>query len=151
MSWTASSRASEVKPMVDRKDYRYLYGQALKLIDELRAERDEARGGEQITHEMALRDRADKAEAEVKRLLEENRALAAVRQRGCDCGDDDACLFVVEGNRLRAERDRLLGWAEDAVHLLETCPVPDGQWAAASDALRAEHRRALLDDKEGGE
>lgn len=52
---------------------------------------------------------------EKAQLLNTLDALRAVRQRGCDCGDDEACLFARERDALRADLARVTQERDAAV------------------------------------
>jgi hypothetical protein len=67
------------------------------------------------------------AEAEVERLRE-------MRQRGCDCNDEDACRFARERDEARAEVERLKA-------------ERDAAYRAGQEAMR-ERCAALCDDWE---
>lgn len=71
--------------------------------------------------------KAMSADAEVARLTE-------LRQKGCDCNDEDACRFARERDEARAEVERLR-WA------LLRCDVPSNLYSEmAIDVARANDR-----------
>ena len=97
------------------------------------------------------------AQAYVQRIGEleaELAALAAVRQHGCDCSDDDACAFARRAMAAEAalarctrERDRARAWMEKICESYVRCsPCP--MWYSAGDGPDCGLDAALADEPE---
>jgi len=91
-----------------------------------------------IERSIAFQEAMEEAEAERDAALAEVQRLQELRQRGCDCSDEDACRFARERDEARAEVERLKAKVErlrDAAH------------RAGQEAMR-ERCAALCDDWE---
>lgn len=73
--------------------------------------------------------------AEVRRLRQDNATLTEIRQKGCDCADDDACRYA-------RERDAALAKLEQVVAPLEVGGGREHYWKAQADAALAERDAA---------
>jgi len=71
--------------------YRVACLQAEVEVDRLRAEIQP-----RIERSIAFQDAMEEAEAERDAALAEVQRLQELRQRGCDCSDEDACRFAME-------------------------------------------------------
>ncbi len=77
------------------------------LQAEAEVERLKAEIQPRIERSIAFQDAMEEAEAERDEARAEVRRLREMRQRGCDCNDEDACRFARERDEARAEVMRL--------------------------------------------
>lgn len=77
------------------------------LQAEAEVERLKAEIQPRIERSIAFQDAMEEAEAERDAALAEVQRLQELRQRGCDCSDEDACRFARERDEARAEVERL--------------------------------------------
>lgn len=87
-----------------------------------------------IDRSIAFQDAMEEAEAERDEARAEVERLREMRQRGCDCNDEDACRFARERDEARAEVERLKA-------------ERDAAYRAGQEAMR-ERCAALCDDWE---
>lgn len=113
-------------------DLRDLLAEVERLQAEV--ERLKAEIQPRIERSIAFQDAMEEAEMERDEARAEVERLREVRQRGCDCNDEDACRFARERDEARAEVERLKA-ERDAAH------------RAGQEAMR-ERCAALCDDWE---
>jgi len=77
------------------------------LQAEAEVERLKAEIQPRIERSIAFQDAMEEAEAERDAALAEVQRLQELRQRGCDCNDEDACRFARERDEARVEVMRL--------------------------------------------
>jgi len=79
------------------------------VVERLQAEVERLKAEIQprIERSIAFQDAMEEAEAERDEARAEVERLREMRQRGCDCNDEDACRFARERDEARAEVMRL--------------------------------------------
>jgi len=131
----------------DHTYYRTAAPALAREVQRLQAEVERLRAEIQprIERSIAFQDAMEEAEAERDEARAEVERLREMRQRGCDCNDEDACRFARERDEARAEVMRLQAEVERLQGQVER--LRDAACRAGQEAMR-ERCAALCDDWE---
>lgn len=112
------------------------HDEAQAEVERLKAEVERLKAEIQprIERSIAFQDAMEEAEMERDEARAEVERLREVRQRGCDCNDEDACRFARERDEARAEVTRLQAAAHRAGQeaMRERCAALCDDWEEAT-------------------